>query len=137
MENNIVYNAIQTPDSTILQSKHRHDYVKHTDKNGQYYSVDGGLEYLRRVYDKPDFIELGKQFKECTLDECTKYLNWGQNYDADMNKLPETIFKPICELNTGHIEAILEGNYCKNEMYLKVFEYELNKRKKSCPDYNE
>jgi hypothetical protein len=46
-----------------------------------------------------------------------------------MNKLPETIFKPICELNTGHIEAILKGGYCKNEMYLKVFAYELNKRK--------
>jgi hypothetical protein len=79
--------------------------------------------------------ELSKTLEECTLNECTKYLNWGQNYDADMNKLPETIFKPICELNTGHIEAILEGGYCKNEMYLKVFEYELNKRKKSCPDY--
>jgi hypothetical protein len=133
MEDNIVYNAIQTPDGTILQSKHRHDYVSYTDKNGQYYAVDGGLEYVKRSWDKPDYTELNKTFKECTLDECTKYLNWGQNYDADMNKLPETIFKPICELNTGHIEAILEGGYCKNEMYLKVFEYELNKRKKSCP----
>jgi hypothetical protein len=75
MENNIVYNAIQTPDGTILQSKHRHDYVEHTDKNGQYYAVDGGLEYLRRSWDKPDYTELSKTFKECTLDECTKYLN--------------------------------------------------------------
>jgi hypothetical protein len=128
--NNIVYNAIQTPDGTILQSKNRHDYVDYTDKNGQYYSVDGGLDYLKRSYDKDDFIELSKTFKDCTLDDCTKYLNWGQNYDKDMNKLPKTIFKPICELTTDHIEAILKGGFCRNEMYLKVFAYELNKRKK-------
>jgi hypothetical protein len=126
--NNIVYNAIQTPDGTILQSKHRNDYVDYTDKNGQYYSVDGGLDYLKRSYDKDDFTELSKTFKDCTLDDCTKYLNWGQNYDKDMNKLPKTIFKPICELTTDHIEAIINGNYCSNEMYLYVFNYELNKR---------
>ena len=126
--NNIVYNAIQTPDGTILQSKHRHDYVDYKDKNGQYYSVDGGLEYLRRGYDKDDFTELSKTFKDCTLDDCTKHLNWGQNYDKDMNRLPKTIFKPICELTTDHIKSIINGNYCSNEMYLHVFNYELNKR---------
>ena len=125
---NIVYNAIQTPDGTILQSKHRHDYVDYTDKNGQYYSVDGGLDYLRRGYDKDDYTELSKTFKDCSLDDCTKYLNWGQNYDKDMNRLPKTIFKPICELTTDHIEDIINGNYCSNEMYLYVFNYELNKR---------
>lgn len=124
----IVYNAIQTPDGTILQSKYRHDYVQYTDKNGQYYMVDGGLDYPRRGFDKNDYIDLYKLFKDCTLDECTQYLMWGQNYDKDMNKLPETIFKPICELTTDHIQAILNGNYCKDEMYLHVFNYELNKR---------
>ena len=28
-----------------------------------------------------------------------------------------------------------KGGFCKNEMYLKVFAYELNKRKKSCLNY--
>jgi len=124
----IVYNAIQTPDGTVIQSKYRHDYVEYTDKNGQYYMVDGGLDYPRRGFDKNDYIDLCKLFKDCTLDECTQYLMWGQNYDKDMNKLPETIFKPICELTTDHIEAIINGNYCSNEMYLYVFNYELNKR---------
>jgi len=126
--NNIVYNAIQTPDGTILQSKYRHDYVEYTDKNGQYYMVDGGLDYPRRGFDKADYIDLYKLFKDCTLNECTQYLMWGQNYDKDMNKLPETIFKPICELTTDHIQAILDGNYCKDEMYLYVFNYELSTR---------
>ena len=73
--------------------------------------------------------EIVKNINTLSKDECSKYLHWGQNYDKEMNRLPETIFKPICELNTDHIKAILEGSYCKNEMYLKIFEYELNKRK--------
>jgi len=124
----IVYNAIQTPDGTVIQSKYRHDYVEYTDKNGQYYMVDGGLDYPRRGFDKNDYIDLYKLFKDCTLNECTQYLMWGQNYDKDMNRLPKTIFKPICELTTDHIQAILDGNYCKDEMYLYVFNYELSTR---------
>jgi len=124
----IVYNAIQTPDGTVIQSKYRHDYVEYTDKNGQYYMVDGGLDYPRRGFDKNDYIDLYKLFKDCTLNECTQYLMWVQNYDKDMNRLPKTIFKPICELTTDHIQAILDGNYCKDEMYLYVFNYELSTR---------
>jgi hypothetical protein len=42
-ETRIVANRIRTPDGTILESKHRHDYVTYTDANGKQYMVDGGL----------------------------------------------------------------------------------------------
>lgn len=56
------------------------------------------------------------------------YMLWGSNYDADMNRLPETIYKPICNLDTDHIKAILDGGWCKSEAYLKVFDEELKYR---------
>ena len=33
----LIYNALRTPDGTIIESKSRHDYVTHTDANGKNY----------------------------------------------------------------------------------------------------
>ena len=58
-EARIVSNRIRTPDGTILESMHRHDYVTYLDANGKEYMVDGGLDYLRRnVHDDAPYEEL-------------------------------------------------------------------------------
>ena len=55
----LVYNAIRTPDGTVLESRHRHDHVEYIDKNGKEYMVDGGLEYIRRnVHEDAPYEEL-------------------------------------------------------------------------------
>ena len=41
----LIVSRMQTPDGTILESKHVHDYVKHVDKNGYTYVLDGGNHY--------------------------------------------------------------------------------------------
>ena len=60
MEPKIKCNKIRTPDGTIIESKHQHDFVCHTDANGKRYCVDGGKSYLRRVFDALDYEELSE-----------------------------------------------------------------------------
>ena len=43
----ILSNRMRTPDGTVLESKHRHDYVAYLDANGKEYMLDGGLAYVR------------------------------------------------------------------------------------------
>jgi len=57
MNGEILRNSIITPDGSVLTSKHIYDYVGYTDKNGQFYSVDGGNEYTKRNFDKQDWVE--------------------------------------------------------------------------------
>ncbi len=54
----IILNSIKTPDGTVLISHRRHDYIEHLDrKTNKYYSIDGGMHYLKRGGDN-DYIEL-------------------------------------------------------------------------------
>ena len=43
----LIANRWRTPDGTLLESKHTHDYVSHEDSNGEYYFIDGGHDYIR------------------------------------------------------------------------------------------
>jgi hypothetical protein len=52
MEKQLIYNAIKTPDGTILVSYHRHDYKTHLDANGEEYIIDGGTDYIRTSVNK-------------------------------------------------------------------------------------
>ena len=100
----IVYNALQTPDGTIIVSRHRHDYVTHEDKNGKHYMVDGGTDYLRRSINH-DQIDLSLYL----TDDYTKIREvfvWGRNYDANMNRLPQTEWVALKDLDDGHLDAL-------------------------------
>ena len=37
----LLVNKIQCPDGTIIQSKHQHDFVQHTQEDGREYAVVG------------------------------------------------------------------------------------------------
>jgi hypothetical protein len=106
-----------------IVSKHVHDYVEC--KCGSV-MVDGGNQYLRR---SADGYICTSVIDDGTHELRRQYLLWGNNYDKDMNRLPKTIWKPIAELDTDHIQAILDGKWCKSEYYLQVFNDELKYRK--------
>ena len=54
----LILSRIQTPDGTVLTSYHRHDYVTHTDANGEEYCLDGGNDYQRYNITKEPFKDL-------------------------------------------------------------------------------
>lgn len=132
MENRIIYNAIKTPDGTILSSKHVHDFVMYKDsKTGKEYGVDGGTQYLRRIgnTNECEDLSVNDDGKHSTRRQ---YLVWGKNYDKDMNRLPETEWVTIQDMTSDHIEAIIDGGYAaNNKFYEDVFKEELKFRKKN------
>lgn len=104
--NRLLANRWQTPDGTILWSKHRHSYVYHTDKNGRNYFVDGGNEYIRCTKGMKSLCI----YSDGTFELEREWVLWGKNYDKDMNRLPQTEWIPIKDLDTEHIYKILELN---------------------------
>ena len=101
--NSLIRNAMQTPDGTILESTHRHDYKTHTDANGKEYMVDGGLDYLRRsIHD--DQIDLS-EYDDAPHERQREVLTWGTygiNGDQPLQ------YKTIAEMETGHLEAVVK-----------------------------
>jgi len=109
-----------------IESKYRHDFV--TCKCGKV-SVDGGKDYGRTMFTKVSDYTNTSIVDDGSHELRRQYLTWGNNYDKDMNKLPETIYNPIMDMSKEHIEAILEGGWCKNNpFYEELFKEELKFR---------
>jgi hypothetical protein len=124
-EARIVANRIRTPDGTILESRHRHDYVTYVDKNGKEYMVDGGLEYLRRfVHDDAPYEELSV-YDDAPHAEIREAFKWGTRGKGGKQPLK---FVPLKDLTTEHIDAILETQIHISERIRKLFIDELNFR---------
>ena len=101
----IVANRIRTPDGTILESMHRHDYVTYTDANGKEYMVDGGLDYLRRnVHDDAPYQELSV-YADDPHELIREVFKWGTRGKDGNQPLK---YVPLKDLTSDHIEAILE-----------------------------
>jgi hypothetical protein len=104
-EPRIVSNRIRTPDGTILESMHRHDYVTYLDANGLEYMVDGGLDYLRRnVHDDAPHEEWSV-YSDDPHDVIREVFKWGTR--GKDGRQPLT-YVPLKDLTTDHIVAILE-----------------------------
>ena len=124
-EARIVSNRIRTPDGTILESMHRHDYVTYVDKNGKEYMVDGGLEYLRRnVHDDAPYEELSV-YDDAPYALVREVFKWGTR--GKDGKQPLT-YVPLKDLTNEHIEAILDTQIHISERIRKLFIGELTFR---------
>ena len=121
----IVANRIRTPDGTILESMHRHDYVTYTDANGKEYMVDGGLDYLRRnIHDDAPYEELSV-YDDAPYALIREVFKWGTRGKDGKQSLT---YVPLKDLTTEHIEAILETQTHIQEHIRKIFLDELSFR---------
>ncbi len=118
----IVANRIRTPDGTILESMHRHDYVTYTDANGKEYMVDGGLDYLRRnIHDDAPAEELSV-YSDAPHTVIREVFKWGTRGKDGKQPLKFVVLK---DMTTDHIEAILETQNLPSYMR-KIFLDELD-----------
>ena len=124
----LLINRIMTPDGTILQSSHQHDYKIYTDKiSNEVYVNDGGTSYIRRSVNKVPYADISlytdSPFKE--LREAISWGTYGKNGDQGLQR------KAIKELSSQHIQAILTNCGYISKGLREVFERELVYRSES------
>lgn len=122
-EVNLIKNCIETPDGTLLYSRHRHDYQSHLDENGKTYFTDGGLEYVR-------CSSHGDEIHHCVWDddnfdkvrEALEWGSYGKGGDQPMSWIR------LCDMETDHIEAVLENADTMVKGYARIMRLELEYR---------
>ena len=100
----LVYNAIRTPDGTVLESRHRHDYQVHVDKNGKEYMVDGGLDYTRRTVHADAPYEELSVYTDAPHDIQRQVIKWG-TYGKQGDEPYQ--LKKLADMTDSHIKAVL------------------------------
>ena len=122
----IIRNAIQTPDGTILESRHRHDCAIHKDSvTGETYMTDGGRDYLRRSTN----VVPAKDLSVTTADpfDVQRWAFTWTTYGKDGRQAPRVI--KLCDMSNSHITAILETQRHIDNTYVKqLFKQELKHR---------
>jgi hypothetical protein len=109
-----------TPDGTVLQSYHVHDYKTHLDKNGEEYMLDGGADYVRTSMNNvpAEYITVSMSDKHELRRE---WFSWGSYGKTGKDPLKWIKLK---DMETEHILACLET--CRLANHVKeLFEFEI------------
>jgi len=118
----LLVNRWQTPDGTILESRHRHDYVEHLDKiTGNWMAIDGGTDYVRTVGTFGDFKDL-RIYSDDPHVLIREELTWGTR--GVFGDQPVKLV-PIMDLSTEHINAILDTQWQISPQLREVFQNEI------------
>lgn len=103
----------------IIESTYQHDFK--FCKCGAV-GVDGGISYRRRL--GIDYTDLS--ISSDKHEDIRKYLAWGTRGKDGTEPLT---YKPIMQLDTDHIEAILDTQWHISDELREVFKAELEYRK--------
>ena len=100
----LILNRIRTPDNTILESKHRHDYKCYKDtKSNEIYMNDGGIDCIRRSINIEPYEDLSL-YSDDPFEILRENITWGtygKNGDEELH------YKPISNMSSNHINSIL------------------------------
>lgn len=120
----LIYNAIKTPDGTILWCRHNHDFQTHTDTvSGEVYMNDGLGYCYRRSVNKVPYEDLSI-FTSDSFEKVRNVKFW-HSYGKD-GKQPLVILS-IAEMETDHIQNILNHASPSKEI-IPLFKQELENR---------
>jgi len=103
IKENLLVNKWQTPNGTILQSRHGHDYVS-VEEDGQLYAVDGGLNYSRVVGDFSNMKDLCV-YDTDSIEQIRQEFEWGSygvNGDEQLKRIK------LKDLTEDHVLNILK-----------------------------
>jgi hypothetical protein len=108
-ERQIVYNAIITPDGTLLESFHRHDYKCHEDTlTGKSYGIDGGLSYTRYIGDVLQDCKIKQYSTDDPHEVIRDFVSWG-TYGKNGNEPLK--FITVSKMSNQHILSIINEGY--------------------------
>jgi len=103
----IICNAIMTPDGTYLRSYHRHDYKEHKDTvSGEIYIVDGGTAYIRRSFNKTPATFMDVYLSD-PFETVRRNFVW-KSYGKNGEHIPHGVYLTLSAMDTDHIHAILD-----------------------------
>lgn len=93
---------VQTPDGTILTSRHQHDFQSHVDKNGETYFIDGGgIYYVRQSVNNVPA-------KDVSIYSNSPFEEIRENLTRVSSKTGEEV--KLKDMDTDWLYAILEYN---------------------------
>jgi len=122
----LVKQAIKTPDGTVIESRHRHNFVTHTDSvTGELYVVDGGIEYKRQGINTVPATDLSV-YLEDGIESVRRAVTWGTY--GKYNDQPLRLVL-LSEMSNEHIEACLTNQGRMHPHYREAFVMELEYRK--------
>ena len=126
-----LYNAIRTPDGTVLWCQHRWDYQVHEDQvSNEIYMNDGVGYYTRRSVNGVPYEDLSVWVDDTYLvitDEVRGAKFWG-TYGKDGKQERKVI--SMKEMSDEHLDAILETQkHIEGTIFHKLFLLEKDFRK--------
>lgn len=121
-EPKLIANIWRTPSGTILQSKHRYDFVQ--DEQGNY--LDGGLEGYMRLGGEIEGWENLCVYSDDPHEEKRGTFYWGSR-GKDGNQPTEWLL--LKDMETSHIEAIIDTQRFIPEHIRDMFIDEIEYRK--------